>query len=217
MRNITIDGPSGSGKSTVAKSLSKKLGIMYLDTGAMYRGMGYFALKNNIDPADEKAVLSILKNVSMEIIYADGEQRVLVNGEDVTPFIREHPISMAASTISKIPAVRMKLVELQRKIARNNDCVLDGRDIGSFVLSDAQHKFYLTATAAERADRRYKELMEKGQSVTYEDVLADIEKRDFQDKNRDFAPLVIPEGAVVLDTTGMSAEEVLDTILGYLW
>jgi cytidylate kinase len=217
MRNIAIDGPSGSGKSTIAKLLSKKLGITYLDTGAMYRAMGYFALENGVDPSDEKAVLEILKNVDLQIKYDNGEQKVFVNNKDVTPFIREHNISMAASTISKIPAVRIKLVELQRIIAHNSDCVLDGRDIGSYVLPDAPYKFYMTASSAIRAQRRCLELKEKGQNVSYEEVLEDIEKRDYQDKNRKFAPLIITNDAIVIDSTNKSIEEVLDNIMENLW
>ncbi len=217
MRTIAIDGPSGSGKSTIAKLLAKKLGITYLDTGAMYRGMGYYALKNNIDPADEEQVKPILDDITMEIKYVNGEQKVIVNGEDVTPYIRENRISMAASTISKIPAVRLKLVELQRKIASTSDCVLDGRDIGSYVLPDAPYKFFMTASAEERAKRRYKELTEKGQSVTYDEILADIIKRDEQDSTRAFAPLTIAKDAIVIDTTRLSIEECLEKVIGHLW
>lgn len=217
MRNIAIDGPSGSGKSTVAKLIAKHLKITYLDTGAMYRGMGYFALKNNIDPADEDAVKSILDSINMEIKYINGEQKVIVNNEDVTPYIRENRISMAASTISKIPLVRLKLVELQRKIAASSDCVLDGRDIGSYVLPNAKYKFYLTASAQERASRRYNELLEKGQNVPYDEVLADIIKRDEQDSTRAFAPLVIAKDAIVIDTTKFSIEETFNEVMKHLW
>ncbi|HKL74222.1 MAG TPA: (d)CMP kinase [Clostridia bacterium] len=217
MKNIAIDGPSGSGKSTIAKRIAKELKITYLDTGAMYRGMGYFALKNNIDPADEKAVLGILDDINMEIKYINGEQKVFVNDEDVTPFIRKNNISMAASTISKIPLVRLKLVEMQRKIASSTDCVLDGRDIGSYVLPNAPYKFFLTASAEERAKRRCLELTEKGQNIPYDEVLADIIKRDEQDTTRAFAPLVIAKDAIVIDTTYLKIEETLEKVMGYLW
>lgn len=217
MKNIAIDGPSGSGKSTVAKLLAKKLEITYLDTGAMYRGMGYFALKNNIDPSDEKEVTKILDTLNMEIKYKNGEQKVLVNGEDVTPYIRENHISMAASTISKIPSVRLKLVDLQRKIAASNDCVLDGRDIGSYVLPDAKYKFYLTASAEERAKRRFLELKEKGQNIPYDEVYNDIVRRDEQDSTRAFAPLVVAKDAIVIDTTNLKIEETLAKVMTYLW
>jgi cytidylate kinase len=217
MRNIAIDGPSGSGKSTVAKEIAEKLKITYLDTGAMYRGMGYYALKNKINPSDEKAVIKILDTINMEIKYIDGEQKVVVNGEDVTPFIRENHISMAASTISKIPSVRLKLVELQRKIASLNECVLDGRDIGSYVLPNAPYKFYLTASAEERAKRRFEELKQKGQNIPYDEVYNDIVKRDEQDSTRAFAPLVISEDAIVIDTTNLNIEETLNKVMDYLW
>ncbi|MFA6866610.1 MAG: (d)CMP kinase [Clostridia bacterium] len=214
MINIAIDGPSGSGKSTIAKMLSEKMGITYLDTGAMYRGIGYFALKNGIDPSDDKKVIPMLDIVKMQIVYdKSGTQKVFVNDEDVTPFIREHKISMAASTISKIPAVRLKLVELQREIAQNTDCVLDGRDIGSYVLPNANYKFFMTATSEERALRRHKELLEKGQEISYREVLNDIVARDNQDSTRSFAPLKIADNAIVIDTTKLSIEQVATKIM----
>ncbi|HHU42869.1 MAG: (d)CMP kinase [Bacillota bacterium] len=210
--NITIDGPSGSGKSTIAKAISKDLGITYLDTGAMYRGVAYYVISKGIDPSDEKGVLGILDDIKMDIIYKDGEQKIIICNQDVTPYIREHNISMAASTVSKKPAVRLKLVELQRKIASQTDCVIDGRDIGSYVLPNAKYKFYMTASAEERAKRRHKELLEKGKDIGYEEVLEDIKKRDIQDSTRAFAPLVVPEGAVVVDTTNMTIDQVLKYI-----
>ena len=188
--NIAIDGPAGAGKSTIAKILAKKMNLVYLDTGAMYRGSAYYAIKRGVDVADEKAVLAILPDLKMEIAYEDGTQKVIVCGEDVTPYIREHNISMAASTISKIPAMRLKLVELQREIAASTPCVLDGRDIGSYVLPNAKYKIFLTADAKVRAMRRVKELNEKGVEISFEEVLKDIEARDYQDTHRDFAPLV---------------------------
>ena len=173
--NIAIDGPAGAGKSTIAKILAKKMNLVYLDTGAMYRGSAYYAIKRGVDVADEKAVLAILPDLKMEIAYEDGTQKVIVCGEDVTPYIREHNISMAASTISKIPAMRLKLVELQREIASSTPCVLDGRDIGSYVLPNAKYKIFLTADAKVRAMRRVKELNEKGVEISFEEVLKDIE------------------------------------------
>lgn len=214
--NIAIDGPSGAGKSTIAKLLARKLGILYLDTGAMYRGIGYYMVIHGIDPSDEKGVLAVLDGISMEIIYENGAQKVIVCGEDVTPFIREHSISMAASTVSKIPAVRLKLVELQRKIAVSTDCVLDGRDIGTFVLPHAKYKFFLTAAAEERARRRHSELVAKGSSISYEEVLADVKARDYQDMNRDFAPLKPADDAVIVDSTNMTVEQVAETICAEL-
>lgn len=209
MLNIAIDGPSGAGKSTVAKFLAKKLGILYLDTGAMYRGTAYFVRRYGADPADVAAVEKLLPELKMNIVYDEEVQRIFVCGEDVTPFIREHNISMDASTVSKIPAVRMKMVELQREIAKNSDCVLDGRDIGSYVLPNADFKFFLTATAEERARRRYTELAARGMNLTYEAVLNDIEARDYQDTHRDFAPLVCTDDAVKVDSTEMTIDEVI--------
>lgn len=214
--NITIDGPGGSGKSTIAKLIAKKLNISYLDTGAMYRALGYFAVKNGIDVADEKQVIPVLDSIDMKLWEENGVQQVSVNDENVTPYIREHSISMAASTISKIPAVRMKMVELQRKIAMKTDCIMDGRDCGSFILPDADYKFYMTASSDVRAARRKKELDEKGQNLPLEEIKADIEARDKQDMTRKFAPLVVPDGAIVIDTSEMSIEEVVDVISAYL-
>ena len=214
--NITIDGPGGSGKSTIAKLIAKKLNISYLDTGAMYRAVGYFAVKNGIDGADEKQVIPVLDSIDMKLWEENGVQQVSVNDENVTPYIREHSISMAASTISKIPAVRMKMVELQRKIAMKTDCIMDGRDCGSFILPDADYKFYMTASSDVRAARRKKELDEKGQNLPLEEIKADIEARDKQDMTRKFAPLVVPDGAIVIDTSEMSIEEVADVISAYL-
>lgn len=212
IKNITIDGPSGSGKSTIAKSLAKELNITYLDTGAMYRGVGYFAISKNVDPADENGVISILDDIQMDIKYINGEQKVIICGKDITPYIRDNNISMAASIVSKIPAVRLKLVELQRIIAKNNDCVIDGRDIGSYVLPNAKYKFYMTADATERAKRRHLELTQKGANISFEEVLMDINKRDKQDSTRAFAPLIIPEGAIIIDTTNMTIEQVKNKI-----
>lgn len=212
MITITIDGPSGSGKSTIAKELAKDMHITYLDTGAMYRGIGYFALLKGINPSNEKDVLDILNDIDMDIQYIDGTQKVIINGDDITPYIRENKISMAASTVSKIPAVRIKLVELQRIIASRNSCVIDGRDIGSYVLPNAKYKFYMTADAQERAKRRHIELEQKGEKINFDAVLEEILKRDLQDSTRDFAPLVVPEGAITIDTTNMSIDEVKKTI-----
>ncbi len=212
--NIAIDGPSGAGKSTIAKLIAKKMSIVYLDTGAMYRGLAYYALKNGVQPNDEINVLPILETVSMDIQYSENGQKVIVNGEDVTPFIREHHISMAASTISKIHAVRNKLASLQREIASKTDCVLDGRDIGTFVLPNAKIKIYMDASAEVRAKRRKLDLEGKGDfSHTYEEILEDIKARDYQDMNRDFAPLRVAEGATVIDTSNMSIEEVAEKVV----
>lgn len=209
---ITLDGPGGSGKSTIAKIIAKQRNISYLDTGAMYRAMGYHALQNGVAVDDVPAVEKMIETVEMKLWQENGVQQVSVNGKNVTPFIREHAISMAASTISKIPAVRLKLVELQRKIASECDCIMDGRDCGSYVLPNADYKFYLTASSDVRAKRRQLELAEKGQTIDFETVKADIEARDKQDMTRTFAPLVVPEGAIVVDTSDMTIDEVVSTI-----
>lgn len=214
--NITIDGPGGSGKSTVAKLIAKKLSFSYLDTGAMYRAIAYYALKQGVSVEDEAKVIALLENLDMKLWEENGIQQVSVNGENVTPYIREHNISMAASTISKIPAVRIKLVELQRKIASITDCIMDGRDCGSFVLPDADYKFYMTASSDVRAERRRKELALKGEEIPFDEIKKDIEARDKQDMTRKFAPLVIPEKAVVIDTSDMTIEQVVDLICQYV-
>jgi len=213
MKNIAIDGPAGAGKSTAAKIVAKKLGILYLDTGAMYRAIGLKALKLGINTRDIPAVEAILPTTSVEIKYVEEVQNIFLDGENVTPFIREHAVSMAASDVSAIPAVRLKLVELQREIAKNNDCILDGRDIGTYVLPNANYKFFITATAEERANRRFKELQEKGQFVSYDEVLTDIVTRDKNDSTRAFAPLKKADDAHEFDTTTMSIDEVVTELL----
>lgn len=207
--NIAIDGPSGAGKSTAAKAVAAKLGIIYLDTGAMYRAVAYYALAHGVDPLDGKAVEGILDDIEMNIVYRDGTQEIVVCGENVTPYLREAHMSKAASDISAHPAVRLKLVELQRKFARENDVVLDGRDIGTYVLPDASCKIFLTADTAERAKRRWLELAEKGNKQSQEEVRADIEKRDYNDSHRAFAPLKQADDAVLVDTTDMTIEQVV--------
>lgn len=210
--NITLDGPSGSGKTTIAKSVSKKLGFVYVDTGAMYRGVGYYMNTHNIDVADEQSVNSVLDDISLEIKLVENEQRVIVNGQDVTGLIRTPEISMSASTVSKHKAVRLKLVEMQRNIASSCNSIFDGRDMGSFVLPDADFKFYITADVDTRAKRRYLELKDK-QDVTLEKVKSDMIARDDQDSRRAFAPLVIPQGAFVIDTTNLTIDQVEEIIL----
>lgn len=210
--NIALDGPSGAGKSTVAKALAKRLDIIYLDTGAMYRSLAYVAVKQGIDVNDEATVKPMLDNLDMKIITGDSQQ-IIVNGENVTPFIREHYVSKAASDISALPAVRIKLVELQREIAKNDCVVLDGRDIGTYVLPDAKYKFFITATPEVRAKRRFEELKAKGDAPSYEKVLEDIKVRDYNDSHRAFAPLKQADDAVLVDTTNMSIDEVIDFVL----
>ena len=216
MLNIAIDGPSGAGKSTIAKEIAKRLNIIYLDTGAMYRAIGLKAVRLGIDTEDVLGVTGILDSTQIEIKYEDGVQIIYLDGEDVSTAIREHHISKAASNVSKIPAVRLKLVAMQREIAAKNNVVLDGRDITSYVLKDANNKFYLTATPEERAKRRYKELVEKGQNVDYETILADINDRDYNDTHRDFAPLTRTEDSVFIDSTELTIEQAIEKILSYI-
>lgn len=211
--SVTLDGPSGSGKTSIAKAVAERLGITYLDTGAMYRGVAYFMLNHGVDVANEQDVLQRLDDVDLHVIKDGGEQHIIVNGEDITSKIRTPEISMGASTVSKIPAVRLKLVDMQRKIAYNSSCVIDGRDIGSFVLPNAEFKFYLTADVDERAKRRYLEIKDKVKT-SLETVKEDLIARDEQDSKRAFAPLVVPQGAYVIDTTNLKFDEVLDLVLG---
>lgn len=216
MLNIAIDGPAGSGKSTIAKFLSKKLNILYLDTGAMYRACGLKALNSNINPKDYEGVETFIHDIDIKVKYEDGTQHTYLDGVDVSKEIRENRVSMVASDISSLKNVRLKMVELQREIAKSTDCVLDGRDIGSYVLPNASHKFYMTASIEERARRRYKELIERGQIVDFEALKKEIETRDYNDSHREFAPLCVAEGAVVIDTSNMSIDEVIEEVLKYL-
>lgn len=212
MINIAIDGPAGAGKSTVAKALSKKLGILYLDTGAMYRACALKALKEGVNCKDEPGVARLVENIDISVKYIDGAQRTYLDGEDVSSEIRKPEISMMASDISALKCVRNKMVEMQREIASSNDCVLDGRDIGTFVLPNADYKFYVTADSRERAKRRYLELKQKGEEVELDALQKEIELRDENDRNRDFAPLRQAEDSIFTDTTSMTAEEVVDFI-----
>ena len=213
---IALDGPSGSGKSTIAKELSKKLNILYLDTGAMYRAVALKTMSLNIDTFDEKGVSSFIDNIDLEIKYSNGAQHTFLDGKDVSEMIRKPEVSMAASNVSSLKCVRLKMVEMQRKIASDMSCVLDGRDIGSFVLPGADYKFYITADADVRAARRLKELEAKGYSVEFDKLKEEIIQRDFNDKNRDFAPLKCAEDAVIIDTSDLSVSEVLEKILSYI-
>ena len=213
---IALDGPSGSGKSTIAKRLSQKLNILYLDTGAMYRATALKALSLGIDTFDEKGVLTFINDINLEIKYVDGTQHTYLDGEDVSERIREPHVSMAASNISSLKCVRLKMVDMQRKIASQMSCVLDGRDIGSYVLPDADFKFYITASSEVRADRRYKELTLKGHKVDFKELKEEIEQRDFNDKNRDFSPLTKAEDAIEIDTSFMNIEQVVGKVLSYI-
>ena len=213
---IALDGPSGSGKSTIAKIISQKLDILYLDTGAMYRAVALKALKEGVDTFDETGVSDFIGDIDLSIKYVGGGQRTYLDGEDVSEKIREPQVSMAASNISSLKCVRIKMVEMQRKIADMNSCVLDGRDIGSFVLPDADYKFYITASADVRAERRFKELKAKGHVVDFEELKKEIIQRDYNDSHREFSPLVKAEDAIYIDTSDMSIDQVVDTIFSYL-
>lgn len=213
---IALDGPSGSGKSTVAKFLSDKLNILYLDTGAMYRATALKALNLGIDTFDEEGVKTFINDINLEIKYIDKSQHTFLDGEDVSQKIREPHMSMAASNISSLKTVRLKMVEMQRKIASDISCVLDGRDIGSYVLPDADYKFFITASPEVRARRRFDELKAKNFDVNYDEILKDIEKRDYNDIHRDFSPLVQAKDAVYIDTSDMNIEEVTNKILSFI-
>ena len=214
--NVAIDGPAGAGKSTLARAAAKELGFIYVDTGALYRSVAYYAIKNNTDPHDSENVVLLLKNIRPELKYIGGEQHVFLNGEDVSGFIRTPEVSMGASAVSAIPAVRAFLFDLQKNIAAENNIIMDGRDIGTVVLPNADVKIYLTASAEVRADRRYKELAEKGMSPVYDEVLEDIKQRDYNDMHRDIAPLKQADDAVLLDTSSDSPERALERLIGII-
>jgi len=212
---IAIDGPSGAGKSTVGKILAKRLGLVYLDTGAMYRAVGLAVLRAKIDPADTETIINLVKNLSIEFKGLGDELRIFLDGEDVSEQIRDERVSKMASIVSTIPEVRRILVERQRQIGTQsgNGCVLDGRDIGTVVFPDADFKFFLTAKPEARARRRYEENLKKGIQTSYEDTLAEIQDRDLRDTSRLDSPLQIPENAFVIDTSEMDLEEVLSQLL----
>ena len=207
--NIALDGPAGSGKSTVAKRLAKDYNILYLDTGAMYRACGLKALRMGINPKDRVAVDALAPLLNVQVKYIDGTQRTYLDGEDVSSAIRENAVSMAASDISAHPSIRVKLVEMQREIAKSMSCVLEGRDIGSTVLPNAKFKFFITASSEVRATRRFKELQERGQNVDFEQLHQEIIMRDKQDSEREFSPLKCAEDAVIVDTSDLSIDEVV--------
>lgn len=212
--NVAIDGPAGAGKSTIAKAVAAKLGFIYVDTGAMYRAIALYLLNHNIASDDEKAIEESLDDINVEIAYVDGSQQVLLNGDNVSKEIRREEVGNMASATSVYGCVRSKLLSLQRELARKSDVIMDGRDIGTCVLPDAQVKIYLTASVDCRAQRRYKELVEKGENPVLEDIKKDISDRDYRDMHRDIAPLKQAEDAVCVDSSDMTIQEVVDTIVG---
>lgn len=210
---IALDGPSGAGKSTIAKRLSAELGFVYVDTGAMYRTVGLYCLQNNVDINDEAAVSAVLGNISIELKYVDGEQRIFLNGADVSAEIRMNEVSMAASKTSAYKAVRAFLLDAQRNVAKTQSVIMDGRDIGTVVLPDAEIKIFIVGDATVRAKRRHKELLEKGQNISLQEVLEDIITRDHNDTNRAEAPLKQAKDAILLDTTYKNFDEAYESVL----
>ena len=213
MHNIAIDGPAGAGKSTIAKMVAKKLGFIYVDTGAMYRAMALYFIRNGIAGDDEAAITKACEGIDVSIEYENGQQIVLLNGENVNDKIRTEEVSMMTSDTSKYPAVRSKLLDIQRNLAKVKDVIMDGRDIGTCVLPDAETKIYLTASSAERARRRYKEQVERGIECDIEQIEKDIIARDEQDMNREISPLKQAEDAVLLDSSDMTIDEVVDEMI----
>lgn len=210
---IALDGPSGAGKSTIAKKLSSELGFVYVDTGAMYRTVGLYCLQNGVDINDQDAVAAALPNVKIELKYVDGEQKVILNGVDVSKEIRLNEVSMAASKTSAYKAVRAFLLDTQRNMAKTQSVIMDGRDIGTVVLPDAEIKIFIVGDATVRAKRRHAELLEKGQNISLQEVLEDIITRDHNDTNRAEAPLRQAKDAVLLDTTYKNFDEAYESVL----
>ena len=214
MINVAIDGPAGAGKSTIARKAAAELGFIYVDTGALYRTVALNALRNDVENTkNPEEVIPTLKTAEVSLKFIDGEQHVFLRDEDVSTAIRQNEVSMAASNVSSIPEVRTFLFDLQRNIAKNNDCIMDGRDIGTVVLPDAKIKIFLTASPEARADRRFKELQEKGQDVSYDVILKEIKERDYQDMNRETAPLKQAEDAVLVDTTEIGLAESIELMI----
>ncbi|PWL45866.1 MAG: (d)CMP kinase [Clostridiales bacterium] len=212
MISIAIDGPSGAGKSTIAKAVSKKLGFIYVDTGALYRSIGLYVLNKGKDTANQMDVAALLPEINVQIRYVDGVQHVYLNEKDVSDDIRRPPVSMAASNVSAHPEVREFLLNLQRQFAKENNVVMDGRDIGTVVLPNADIKIFLTASSEERARRRYKELTEKGEKVEFEQIHEEIKQRDYNDSHRAIAPLKQADDAILVDTTECTLEESIDKL-----
>lgn len=214
---VALDGPAGAGKSTIAKRVSKELDYIYVDTGALYRTIGLAATRNNVEPVPSTAVDTLLSQITVDLTFNElGEQIVLLNGEDVSGLIRTPQASMMASKISAVPSVRTYLLDLQRNMAKTHNVIMDGRDIGTVVLPDAQVKIFLTASPEARATRRYKELCQKGMEVKYEDVLNDVITRDYNDSHRETAPLKPAEGCVIVDTTELDFEQSVEKIISVI-
>ena len=211
--NVAIDGPAGAGKSTIAKRIARRLGYIYVDTGAMYRAMAYYLIQNQVDATDKEAIAAACQHADISICYQDGEQVVLLNGENVNAYLRTEAVGNMASVSSVVPEVRKKLVELQQKLARETDVVMDGRDIGTVVLPDADVKVYLTASVETRAKRRFLELQEKGESADLAKIAADIEDRDYRDMHRDISPLRQADDATLVDSSDMTIDQVVERIL----
>lgn len=207
MRAVAIDGPGGAGKSTIAKRLAKDMGFIYVDTGALYRAIGLYTLRKGVDIHDTEGIIGLLPEIRVDIQYVGDEQHVFLNGEDVNGLIRTEDVSMAASAVSAVPEVRTFLLETQRGLARRYSVVMDGRDIGTVILPDAECKIFLTASPEERARRRFVQLQEKGVEAVYEDVLADLKQRDWDDSHREVAPLKQAEDGILVDTTGCELED----------
>lgn len=213
---VAIDGPAGAGKSTIARRAAKEIGFIYVDTGALYRAIGLFMLEHGVDAANENDVCKQLGHVQISLAFQKGEQRVILNGEDVSDKIRTSQVSMAASAVSAIPNVREFLFDLQKNIAKNNNVIMDGRDIGTVVLPDAKIKIFLTASPEERAQRRYEEMLSRSMKVDYQEVLADLKTRDYNDSHRAVAPLVPAKDALLVDTTGNTLEQSIAKLTGII-
>ena len=213
MKAVAIDGPAGAGKSTIAKAVAAKQQFIYVDTGALYRSIGLYAVRCGKDYTDGTQVVSLLPEISLQLRYVEGIQRVFLNGEDVSDLIRTPEIAMAASGVSAIPQVREFLFDLQRDMAKENNVVMDGRDIGTVVLPDADVKIFLTASPEARAHRRYDEHLAKGEKVSYDDILQDVITRDYNDSHRAVAPLKQAEDAVLVDTTNLDLEQSIQTVM----
>lgn len=211
--NVAIDGPAGAGKSTIAKAVARRMGLIYVDTGAMYRAMALFMLRRRVNPEDAEEISDKCREADITIVYEAGEQVVLLNGENVNGLLRTEEVGNMASVTSVQPAVRSKLVELQQKLAAESDCIMDGRDIGTCVLPDANVKIYLTASSQVRAKRRYDELAARGENGSLEQIRRDIEERDRRDMNREHSPLRQAEDAILVDSSDMTVDEVVEKII----